>query len=223
MTTEHDDLLDLVADTFMGHSIATNLDAVISRGREIRGRRRGLTACIGTGAAALTALTVLAATSASHSAAPALGAGRAGTPTTTSGNPDINIDLAGFSLHSNADSTLTLTFHQLLKDPAAVEKALAEAGVAADVQIHDQPSTHCRLDPAVHTVEGIKRVLEGHQSPNGYTYSINPSAMPHGAVLSFVYYRLPEGGIMAVSENLFGQRPEKCVPIAGPIVSVKVS
>ncbi|GIF52361.1 hypothetical protein DFJ67_8119 [Asanoa ferruginea] len=87
------------------------------------------------------------------------------------------VELAAFSVVSNANGTVTLELsREQLADPGAVREALTAAGVPADVRI----GSACFSVPAP---AGQDRVF----SSSGRALVISPAAIPKGAVVAIGY------------------------------------
>jgi hypothetical protein len=153
--------------------------AIMARGRAHR--RRRLTAVAGLTAASAAAVTALA-----------LGLAGVTGPARTPGT----IRTASFTLVSNADGTATLTLDpKELLDPAALQSDLAQDGIPAKVT----SGSFCTSDPHP---DGFAQVVSFSppgpttvtpQSGVRPTITIDPSAMPAGAELSFGYFQLSTG------------------------------
>src|SRR5439155_662245 len=106
------------------------------------------------------------------------------------------IRTASFTLLSNSNGTATLTINpKELLDPAALQSDLAQYGIPAKVT----SGSFCTSDP--HPA-GFSQVVSFYPAGPGTTtpqsgvqptITIDPSAMPAGAELSFGYFRLPSG------------------------------
>ncbi len=87
----------------------------------------------------------------------------------------MHIQLAAFSVDSNADGTVTvkLTKEQTL-DPATLQDALAQAGIPADIRINE----FC-TSPV--DVPGFDKVMsDGKEEDGRVVMTIDPTAMPEG-------------------------------------------
>ena len=178
-------VLTLVGRSLRGVHMERELDAVAARGRAVRRRRRAVPA-LAVGTAAAVGLAV---------ALPGKGAGadvKHATPATA--RQSVNVDYAGWSVHTNADSSVVTVTVRELSDPGRMHDVLAEAGVRASVVV--APSTGCALPPDIHTLPQIASVLGGspfvHRVAGASLVIIHPAAMPTGSVLSIRYYRLVE-------------------------------
>jgi hypothetical protein len=182
----HDEMSDTevlraASDSLSGIPVASPPDvaAIMARGRARRARRLSAVAGVSVaGAAAGTAL--------------ALGLtgvlGPAGAPGT--------IRTAAFTLVSNANGTATLTINpKELLDPAALQSDLAKYGIPAKVT----SGSFCSSDPppaGFSQVVSFQPAGPGTVTPQSGmqpTITIDPSAMPAGAELSFGYFQLSSG------------------------------
>jgi hypothetical protein len=153
--------------------------AIMARGRAHRARRLSAVAGVSVaGAAAGTAL--------------ALGLTGVLGPARTPGT----IRTAAFTLVSNANGTATLTINpKELLDPAALQSDLAQYGIPAKVT----SGSFCSSDPppaGFSQVVSFQPAGPGTVTPQSGaqpTITIDPSAMPAGAELSFGYFQLSSG------------------------------
>jgi hypothetical protein len=172
-----DDVFAPVRDSFAGVDLDTPLDSVIGRGRRVRRRRRTLAGAATMGVAAVAAV-ALAVPSATAPATPAAGATAHSGP---AGHAAVHIQLAGWSMQSNANGTVTLTFHDFTDLPQ-LRQALAQAGIHAVVQ--DEFPTCGPGAPGVHQLPtGNAVTVSIDQSTYTVTETINPAALPAGSVL----------------------------------------
>jgi hypothetical protein len=157
------DILDRVSASVSGLHMETSVESIVARGRTRRRRRT-------TGAAAV-AVVAVAGLGVSLAAA---GQGHQ-TPASRSGG----VELAAFTLVSNANGTATLTLVKGVPlDANALSQKLTEAGIPAVVNAgftcdsHPQPS-------------GLDQVVSPQRRSDGsVVLVITPSAMPAGAELS---------------------------------------
>jgi hypothetical protein len=156
-----------------------DVQAIMARGRARRTRRlAGVAGLSMAGAAAVTAV--------------ALGLTGALGPARAPGT----IRTAAFTLASNANGTATLTINpKELLDPAALQSDLAQYSIPATVT----SGSFCSSDPPP---AGFSQVVSTQpagpftttpQSGEQLTITIDPSAMPAGAELSFGYFQLSSG------------------------------
>lgn len=157
-----DDVLNVVRDSMSGVRMSTPAHEVISAARARR-RHRRLAATAGGGVLAAAVAWPLA-----------LGGQQVNAP------PAVHVQMAAFSIDSNADGTVTvkLTKEESL-DPVTMKNALAQAGVPAEVTINKwcdttPPGGRDGLDDVV-TMDKV-----GDQPPQ---MIITPSAMPAGTKL----------------------------------------
>lgn len=137
-------------------------------------------------------------------------------PTAQSG---LNIDLAAFSLSSNADGSIGLQIKQL-GDKAELEQALDRAGVHSLVIEKQYPASYA-MDPPTHLCYTAGRMTPREQTQLKSVFSfvnqaakpfdgkLVPSAMPAGATLVFVIVHFgadsadPAGQVWFVGPSLF--------------------
>ena len=156
------EILDRVTASVSGLHMQTPVDSIVARGHARRRRRMSGTAAVGVVAVGL-ALGLVTVDRGHH------------TPAASSGG----VQLAAFTLVSNADGTATLTLIKGISlDPNALRQKLAAAGVPAVVNLgracdsHPQPT-------------GLDRVVSAQRRSDGsVVLVITPSAMPAGAELS---------------------------------------
>jgi hypothetical protein len=182
----HDEMSDTevlraASDSLSGIPMASppDVETIMARGHVRRTRRLSAVAGLSVaGAAAGTAL--------------ALGLTGVLGPARTPGT----IRTASFTLVSNSNGTATLTINpKELLDPAALQSGLAQDGIPAKVT----SGSFCSSDPAP---AGFSQVVSSYPAGPGTatpqsgvqpTITIDPSAMPAGAELSFGYFQLPSG------------------------------
>ena len=171
---EHGDaLFGLVAESFDGMHMDRAPEGILARGSTLRRRRTALPAAVAMGAAAAIALAVVA--------LPSSGAG-SGTATAT-GRQSVNVDLAAWSVHTNANRSVTLTVRDI-KDTDHLRTVLAQAGIPAYVlEIRaTKPLTACTGEDGL---PQIVQVLKPLRIPGTRQSSvtIDPSKMPKGSAL----------------------------------------
>jgi hypothetical protein len=168
------DILDRVKQSLPEVHMTTPLEEVVDQGRTRRRRRRSRLA--GGGLVAAVALAI------------SLGAFEA-TRTTPSpgrasvlklGHSAVHIQLAGYSINSNTDGTVTIRFtDEQSMNPTYMQQVLAKAGVPALIRIGS--FCHTPTQPS-----GFE--VSDRQGPQGNVMVITPSAMPAGAELSIGYF-----------------------------------
>lgn len=164
------DILELVDGSLGGLHMSRPVDEITARGRWLRTRRRSIA-----GAAAVGVL------GASLAIALPL-SGSSGQPVAAYGQSRglvVNVDLAAWSVHTNADSTVTLTVREF-RDPVLMQQVLARAGVSAIVT----QGASCEL--MVDGLPAMSKVLDNHshRDPRDpYITVITPGAMPPGTSL----------------------------------------
>jgi len=156
-----------------------DVEAIMARGHARRARR--LSAAAGVAAAGVAAGTALA-----------LGLAGVLGPAPAPGT----IRTASFTLVSNANGTATLTINpKELLDPAALQSDLARYGIPAKVT----SGSFCSSAPHP---DGFSQVVSFNPAGPGTwtpqsgvqpTITIDPSAIPAGAELSFGYFQLSSG------------------------------
>jgi hypothetical protein len=199
--TEHDDtrhdekVLTLVAESFDAVRMRRRTDAIVERGRAVRRRRRAAPVIAAAGVAAATALGVSLPPN-----GPPQAAGRA----STAPQP-VNVDLAGWSVHTNADSTVTVTMRQL-RDPELLRQVLAKAGVRAVV---GTCVSHESGLPQLANVLGGRPL---RKVGDAFVLTIYPLRMPAGSwlVFAFVLERPGSPAVGAISIGLSAHEPSSC-------------
>lgn len=188
MNQHADDVSAAMEHAFSDVDLNTPVEQVIGRGRRLRTRRRAATGGILAAVAAVALAVPLA-----HSAArgPSTMTQTAAAASATGRTVGVQMDLAGFSVHTKPNGVVEVTPHQLF-DPAAMVKVLGKAGIPATVEVTQAPPSFLCIGgtPAVtKLLRGIVEVVvPGHE---GKTL-IRPSLMPHGAKLDFSYIFTPK-------------------------------
>jgi hypothetical protein len=136
------------------------VEQIISRGREVRARRRipGVAAVLAAAAAAAVAVTALL--PASHPASHQPG-----------------IQLAAWTVVRQADGTVSVTIRQM-RDPAGLQSTLRADGVPASVSFFGPRSSACVPYPA--SLALINSVFTVRQAGSFPVMVIHPSALPSG-------------------------------------------
>jgi hypothetical protein len=175
------DVLERLHSSLGGVRMRRPIDEITARGRGLRTRRRSIAGATAVGVlgASLAFALPLSGSSAQPVAARSQAQSQA-----------VNVDLAAWSVHTNADSTVTITIREL-RDPDMLRQVLAKAGVPAIVTV----GTCVRNGDGMPQI-GI--VLSHMRKPDGTIFTIKPSAMPPGAVLSIDYVTLGEGHASAI-------------------------
>lgn len=207
-----EEMLALVGDAFDSVHLEQNAEEVMSRGRTLRRRKRAMPALVGIGIVAASLSLSLPLRAGGATVAPS-----AGKPLTYNGAA-VNVDEAGFSVHTDAATgTVTVTINQLF-DPAGLTAILAKAGVRANTQIlkatmHGNRAYYsgCKLPSGVRglTSPGFE---VSHSDAN--VFVIHPAALPAGSVLEFMYEIDPlhPSKMMGVEFALLSADPGPCVP-----------
>ena len=203
-----DDVLLQARDALSGARMETPVQAIMTKGRSRRHRRR-LVQLSAAGVAASGCLALgLATVVASGSPAPVPG----------------TIRTAAFTLARNANGTASLELNQgQTFDPAALQQALARDGIPALVQA----GVFCTSTPAppssgvvsVQLPDGNPVPVTGRKSPvppDALTV-INPAAMPAGTELSFTYInhdRVLTGSLIYTAAHTCSSTPPPGAPPA---------
>lgn len=179
-TIPDEEVLEAVGASLSAVHMHRPLDEIMTHGRRLRRRRRAAG-----GAAIAGVLGVSLAV-----ALPLSNAGRG--QTLTANGHAVNVDMAGWSVHTGADSTVTVTLHQIFSDPRRLQSTLDEAGVPAVVHsvAPNGWKTSCPKGPA--TFELVSQVFTVHsqnKTTGDQVIDISPSAMPAGSVLNLVVYQ----------------------------------
>jgi hypothetical protein len=151
------DVFDTMRESMEGVHMHTPVEQIVAAGRA---RRRRKVTAIAVGAAVAGGLSLVVATGGQQVNAPPAG---------------VHVQLAAFSVDSNADGTVTvkLTKEQTL-DPATLQNALAQAGIPADIRINE----FC--NSPVH-IPGFDKVMSDSKEEDGrIVMTIDPTAMPEG-------------------------------------------
>jgi hypothetical protein len=171
----------------------TPVDQILARGAKKRRRRLATRTLTGTAvAAALTGavLTITGATSPAHPDA----------NLATRKMTALNVELAGWSAHTNADSTLTITLrdphlfdfqHPQLVDADRLRATLASAGVPVVLEFHDLTAAkgmteidcHVGPDESALTERVVVDNRQDSRDGSTWTITVRPAEMPPGAVL----------------------------------------
>jgi hypothetical protein len=151
------DVFDTMRESMEGVHMHTPVERIVAAGRA---RRRRKVTAIAVGAAVAGGLSLVVATGGQQVNAPPAG---------------VHVQLAAFSVDSNADGTVTvkLTKEQTL-DPAALQNALAQAGIPADIRINE--FCNSPVD-----IPGFDKVMSDSKEEDGrVVMTIDPTAMPEG-------------------------------------------
>jgi hypothetical protein len=163
-------VMEIVGGSLGGTRMERPLDEITARGRGIRKRRRSIAS-----AAAVSVLGVSLAVALPLS-------GSSGQPVAAHGQTQsqaVNVDLAAWSVHTNADSTVTMTVRQF-HDPQQLRQVLARAGVRAIVT----EGASCAVNED--GMPQISKVFDDYtrrDASGAYVVTISPAAMPTGSVL----------------------------------------
>lgn len=189
------DILELVQGSLGGVHMQRPIGEITARGRGLRTRRRSIAGVAAVGV--LGASTALALPLSGSSAQPVSAHGQAQ-------SRSVNVDLAAWSVHTNADATVTITIREL-RDPNKLRQVLAEAGVPAIVTVGG----------CVRNGDGLPQIgiVLNHtvSKLDGTIFTVKPSAMPPGSVLSIAYYDTLSGGhTMTTAIALLAHMPTPC-------------
>jgi hypothetical protein len=151
------DVFDTMRESMEGVHMHTPVERIVAAGRA---RRRRKVTAIAVGAAAAGGLSLVVAIGGQQVNAPPAG---------------VHVQLAAFSVDSNADGTVTvkLTKEQTL-DPVTLQNALAQAGIPADIRINE--FCNSPVD-----IPGFDKVMSDSKEEDGrVVMTIDPTAMPEG-------------------------------------------
>ena len=219
-----DQELDLVGTAFADVHLEGDARDVISRGRTLRRRRKAVPALATAGilAASLSLAVVTQSSPSTHT----LGYHGA----------VVNVDEAGFSIHTDARTgAVTVTVSQLFNE-AEMKALLAEAGVPAVFNSSTLPSgttmwwdesglpttalpKGAAVEPAmlctwtgVSTLDSGNVIVNQRPVHDGDTiFTIYPSKMPAGAVLGLRYVTTADHKGSGISTTLLSGQPTGCV------------
>lgn len=178
-TITDEEVLEAVEGSLSAVSMRRPIEAITSRGRVLRRRRRALSGVVAAGALGVSLAVALPVSGASSG------------QTLNANGRTVNVDMAGWSVHATAHSAVTVTLHQLFSDPTGLQHALQQAGVPAVVRsvAPNSWSTHCPGGPA--TFELVGQVFTVHapdKATGDQVFDIDQSAMPAGSLLHIVVY-----------------------------------
>jgi hypothetical protein len=181
MTQHTDEVPSALADALASVDLNTPVDQVIQRGRRLRVRRRVLA-----GGLAVTAAAALLAGPLTH-----LAEGTSPQPAVATAAPrthastGVRVNLAAYTVQTNADGTVTVTVRQMF-DPADLRTTLAQAGVPAVVSVAQAhaPETCTQATQVPGLRSGV--VVATNPGATGYPgVTIRPAAIPAGAKIYF--------------------------------------
>jgi len=212
--TEHDDatMLAFVGNSLAGVHMDTPVSDVTARGRKLRHRRTAATGLATTGIAAIATLAV---------ALPSSGGGTATAQArqTVTIAQGVNVDTAAWSVHTNADSTVSVTLREVI-DTDQLQQVLAKAGVRARVQLVHNGLAGC--DSVMKDLPQAEQVFI-HRTASDLAHkdatvvTIRPSAMPAGSYVSIIVddfgraFVLGGKGMLAFQYLLVHGMPVTCV------------
>ena len=206
-----DQELELVGTAFADVHLEGDAHDVISRGRALR-RRRKAVPVLATAGILAASLSLAAVTQSSPSSAGSHALGYSGAI--------VNVDEAGFSIHTDAKTgEVTVTLRQLFNE-AEVKALLAKAGVRTAFRNTTLPASAPATPYSACTWTGAHALNPGsvisnpHQDGNDMVVTIYPSKMPAGSVLGLIYGTLGEGESAghSLGTTLLSGEPTGCVP-----------
>jgi hypothetical protein len=156
----------------LGH-VRMDRTALSIRATATRRRLRNRLAATGTGAAVLAVGLGFTLTAGHPASRPAQ-------------EPAVRVNLAAWSVHKNADGTVTLTIDEMFRQPEKLRQALASAGVPAVVLVN---KTCAGGDRYARDLDKIITIPDGRKP----VYVIKPSAIPADTELVFTESWDPRG------------------------------
>jgi len=218
-TITDEEVLEAVEGSLSAVSMRRPIEAITTRGRGLRRRRRALSGTAVAGALGLSLAVVLPLSDASSG------------QTLNANGHVVNVDMAGWSVHAASRSAVTVTLREVFSDPAGLQSVLKQAGIHAIVRSvgENDPDIGCS-QRGVHTLSLVRQVVAVHSRDHvagDQIIDIDPSAMPDGSVLEIVVYyaeaRVFTGGVTDRLQTsvvtLLDGDPGKCVP-APPVEKV---
>ncbi|HEU5353286.1 MAG TPA: hypothetical protein VFU65_02440 [Actinocrinis sp.] len=169
------EVFEAVGDSLSAVSMDRPLEAITARGQGLRRRRR-----------ALNGVAVAGVLGVSLAMALPLSGASGGQRLSANGHP-VNVDMAGWSVHTNANSTVTVTVRQVFDDPAALRTVLHNAGIHAIVREikPGDPSMGCAIaSKPISDYDAFSLA----STPGELRFIVNPAAMPPGSVLEILVY-----------------------------------
>jgi hypothetical protein len=200
--------LELVGTAFADVHLDGDARDVISRGRTLRRRRKTVPALATAGILAAS-LSLAAVTQSSPS-----------THTLGYHSAVVNVDEAGFSIHTDAQTgEVTVTLRQLFNE-AEVRALLAKAGVRAAFRNTTQPKSAPATSYGACTWTGARTLDPGtavsepsDKAGSDMVIEIYPSKMPADSVLGLLYGTIGTGKAVghSVGWTLLSSEPTGCV------------
>ena len=192
-----DELYTHVRESFGRVHLDEPVEQVAARGRSLRRRRVAVPFAL-TAVAAVALSTTLGGTPPQRDVAG---------PAATS--PGTHIRLAGWSLDSGPEDTVTLTV-RVPPDAAELTKALADAGVRAQVHVFESGADPDCVDESLPELHDVV-VMTTPGAPGTITQTIRRDAMPAGSVLHFMFFQHINGGrVTAYGVMLLGAGVQAC-------------
>ncbi len=193
---EHDEMTEKTLSALRGGVKTMELppppsvDRIIARGQARRHRRWSATAL----AAAVVAGAAITVPLLAHSS---------NDTTLKLGSKQVQVELAGYSINSDTNGTVTITVtNEQSLNPAYMQQVLAQAGVPAVIRVGSFCTTNT-------LPSGLSQVVQ--QGPQRNVLVITPSAMPEGAELSIGY--LPDDAAFGL---ISAGQPMTCNPLVPP-------
>ncbi|MFC1403429.1 MULTISPECIES: hypothetical protein [Streptacidiphilus] len=208
-------LIGLVGSAFDEGRRGREVQDVLARGRALRRRRRAMPALGALGVAAASVSLVVALTG-PNGAGSTAGAGSG--QSLTADGAVVNVDEAGFSVHTDAKTgEVTVTLHQLF-DESELQALLAKAGVPTAFHNTTLPAGTPVSPHAACTWTGAQVLHPGdvisspRQDGNDAVITIDPSKMPARSVLGLAYATIGQGNTAAraIRTTLLSGEPTGC-------------
>lgn len=206
-----DQELDLVGTAFADVRLDGDARDVISRGRTLR-RRRKAVPVLATAGILAASLSLAAVTQSSPASV--------GSHALSYNGSVVNVDEAGFSIHTDVQTgTVTVTVRQLF-DQAELEALLAKAGVRAVFHTSTLTAASDIKRSAICTWTGVRTLPSAgvvSQQKLGGSITISPANMPAESVLGIQYLTIepvsggPGRAEGVVEPTLLSGEPTGCV------------
>lgn len=172
------ELSTAVRDSVADIHVATPVEAIISRGRGVRARRRIPVAAGALTVAAGAALTVTTILPAGHSGLGPSSQSRPASSAAPGGSHSTRVQLAAWTVAKRANGDIDVTVHQL-KDPAGLQATLRADGLPVSVSFSG-PMVGASCRPYAASRDTLRGVAGFH----GDSLVIDPSALPSGTGLA---------------------------------------
>ena len=218
-TIPGEEVLEAVGASLSAVRMQRPLDEIMTHGRQLRRRRRAVSTAAMAGVLGVSLAVALPLSNA--------GSGQ----TLTANGHAVNVDMAGWSVHTGGDSAVTVTLHQIFSDPRKLQRTLDEAGVPALVEdlATDYPSAACDQSHRAEQTLPITSEMLTSDSPHrvlgDQPFTIHPAAMPRGSVLEIIVVDNEVTNLSAAAKSSFkfaeitllADYPEQCFPSASPV------